>query len=96
MSIAMKLLKKGGAAYFSSYSPAFWDTRLAWFQEQADKGLLGEIDYKKTGDGTILCKDGFTATTFSAQDLDRLGQASGFPYDIREVDSSSLFLILQK
>ena len=96
IEIAMKLLKKNGKAFFSSYSEKFWDTRLAWFQEQADKGLLGAIDYEKTMNGNIICKDGFTASTFSSGDMERLGEASGHAYQVKEVEESSIFLIIQK
>lgn len=96
VDIALKALKKNGKAFFSSYSPSFWEHRLAWFQEQAEKGLLGEIDYEKTRDGNIVCKDGFTATTFSQKDMERLGKASGLNYVIQEIDNSSIFLIIQK
>ncbi len=92
----MKVLVPGGRAYFSSYSHKFWEHRLAWFQEQADKGLLGGIDMEKTRDGNIVCKDGFTATTFSQDALEKLGQNSGYSYRIEEVDESSIFLILEK
>lgn len=93
---AMKVLCPGGKAYFSSYSPKFWEHRLAWFHEQADKGLLGEIDLEKTKNGMIVCKDGFIATTYSAEDMKSLGQAVGCNYRIQEVDQSSIFLVLEK
>lgn len=89
-------LAPGGTAYFSSYSGNFWDTRLAWFEEQAAKGLLGEIDYQQTKDNVIVCKDGFRAITHSPEDFQTIGEASGYPYQIQEVDSSSLFLIIHK
>lgn len=92
----MKALTSGGKAYFSTYSAKFWNHRLAWFHEQADKGLIGEIDLEKTHDGIIMCKDGFTAITFSEDELKKLGEESGFHYRIEEVDESSLFLILEK
>ena len=93
---AMDALKPGGRAFFSSYSPRFWETRLAWFQEQASRGLLGEIDMEKTRDGVIVCKDGFTATTFSAADLAELGNRVGCACRIEEVDESSIFAIFEK
>lgn len=93
---AMAALVPGGRAYFSSYSPRFWEARLAWFQEQASRGLLGEIDLEKTKDGKIVCKDGFTATTFSAADLAELGDRVGCACRIEEVDESSLFAVLEK
>ena len=63
-SIPFRALKvPGGRALFSSYSPKFWEHRLSWFREQADKGLLGAIDEEKTRDGLIVCRDGFVART---------------------------------
>lgn len=90
------VMAEGGAAYFSSYSAKFWDVRLQWFEEQAQKGLLGELDYSKTKDGVIVCKDGFRATTHSPEDFEKIGRASGYPYEVCEVDESSVFLIIRK
>lgn len=92
----MKMLSPGGKAYFSSYSSDFWEDRLAWFQEQSDKGLLGKIDFAKTKKGIIVCQDGFIATTFSQEDMERLGQSVGYRYRVQEVDNSSIFLIIKK
>lgn len=92
----MRVLKPGGIVYFSTYSNKFWNYRLDWFREQAEKGLIGEIDMEKTKNGIIQCKDGFTAITFSEDELRNLGEESGFKYQIYEVDESSLFLILKK
>ena len=90
------LISPGGKAFISSYSAKFWESRLAWFHEQADKGLLGEIDMEKTRDGVIVCKDGFQATTCSLEDMNAIGKASGFKYEVREVDESSVFLVVSK
>lgn len=92
----LKVLLPGGSAYFSTYSENFWEHRLAWFHEQANKGLLGEIDTEKTRNGMIVCKDGFVATTFSREDMKKLGEGSGYRYYIEEVDYSSLFLVIDK
>ena len=92
----MHHLQRGGKAFFSSYSAKFWTHRLAWFQEQSAKGLLGEIDMAQTGGGVIRCKDGFQATTHTAEDMERFGRASGFAYQVTEVDESSIFLVLRK
>ena len=89
-------LAEDGAAYFSSYSAKFWDSRLKWFEEQAAKGLLGDIDYAETKDGVIICRDGFKAVTHSPLDFQKIGEASGYPYQVREVDESSVFLIIHK
>lgn len=90
------LLAPGGTAYFSSYSSKLWEWRLKWFEEQAGKGLLGEIDYDKTKDGVIICKDGFRAITHSPEDLREIGEDSRYPYVIDETDESSVFLIITK
>jgi 2-polyprenyl-6-hydroxyphenyl methylase/3-demethylubiquinone-9 3-methyltransferase len=92
----MRALVKGGKGYFSTYSYKFWEHRIAWFEEQADKKLLGEIDRQLTKDGVIVCKDGFQAIIFSEKELRGLGEASGYSYEIQEVDESSLFLIIIK
>lgn len=92
----MKVLVPGGRAYFSTYSFKFWNHRLDWFHEQADKGLLGEIDLEKTHNGIITCRDGFVATTLSEDELKKLGEEFGNNYIIKEVDESSLFLIIKK
>lgn len=94
--LSIQALSSGGKAYFSTYSENFWEQRLLWFREQAEKGLLGELDMNKTRDGVIVCKDGFTAVTFSREDLEGLGDVCGYPYSVQEVDRSSLFLIIEK
>ena len=93
---SMKALVPGGRAFFSTYASGFWEWRLEWFKEQAGKGLLGELDMKKTGKGRIVCSDGFTATTFSEEDLEAMGKKTGCPYSLQMVDESSLFLIIEK
>lgn len=90
----LNLLAPGGKAYFSTYSPKFWDHRIAWFREQSDKGLLGRIDENLTKDGEIVCVDGFRATTFDEEDLVEMARKTGSPYELIEVDRSSLFLIV--
>ncbi|HZJ90250.1 MAG TPA: class I SAM-dependent methyltransferase [Oscillospiraceae bacterium] len=92
----MAVVKPGGKAVFSSYSANFWEVRLAWFYEQADKGLLGPIDAEKTRDGAIVCEDGFRATTQSVADFQAIGERLGYPYKTEEVDRSSLFFIIDK
>jgi len=96
IKICIKAMRKGGRAYFSTYSAKFWQHRLAWFREQANKGLLGELDEEQTKDGVIVCKDGFRAVTFTENDFVKFGDSSGCRYEIQEVDESSLFLIITK
>ena len=88
---SIRVTRPGGRVLFSSYAKRFWEDRLAWFQLQSDHGLLGEIDHDATGDGVIVCKDGFKATTISPDDFVSL--MSGFEVHpkVEEVDGSSLF-----
>lgn len=102
---SIRTTKRGGVVLFSTYSEKFWDYRLEWFQLQSNAGLLGEIDYEKTKNGNIVCKDGFTATTvlpnqFKAltsrpcPDSSFLNGVSGIKnikVKIEEIDESSLF-----
>lgn len=88
---AVRVTKPGGVALFSSYSDRFWDDRLDWFRAQSEAGLLGELDEEKTGNGVIVCKDGFTGTIVRAEEF--LSLLSGFDVDFRieEIDQSSIF-----
>ncbi|MCP5101988.1 MAG: class I SAM-dependent methyltransferase [bacterium] len=88
---SIRVAKPNGKILFSSYSEKFWDHRLEWFQMQADEGLLGEIDREKTGNGVIICKDGFKATTVGADRFSALTSGLGAAVKITEVDASSLF-----
>lgn len=87
----IRVTRPGGRVMLSSYSERFWSDRLEWFSLQADKGLLGEIDWNATGEGVIVCKDGFHATTFSEADFIALTSRIGVEPVITEVDGSSLF-----
>jgi SAM-dependent methyltransferase len=87
----VRVTRPGGIAFFSSYSEAFWDHRLEWFVLQAAAGLVGAIDWNRTRDGTIVCEDGFTATTFSARQFGALARDIGVHARVVEVDSSSVF-----
>jgi ubiquinone/menaquinone biosynthesis C-methylase UbiE len=91
---AFRVTRPGGRVLFSSYSERFWPDRLAWFELQAAHGLIGEIDLQATGNGVIICKDGFRATTASAEDFRRLAETLGVAPKIVEVAGSSLFLEL--
>jgi SAM-dependent methyltransferase len=91
VSESVRVAKVGGTVLFSSYSEKFWKDRLEWFELQSKAGLVGEIDYEKTTDGVIVCKDGFTATTVSRDHF--LALTAQLDADVRivEVDGSSLF-----
>ena len=88
---AMRVTRCGGRVLFSSYAESFWEERLKWFEIQAAHGLVGEIDYDETGDGVIVGKDGFRATTMRAEDFVDLTSGWGITPQITEVDSSSVF-----
>jgi len=88
---AVRVTRSGGAALFSSYADAFWADRLQWFEIQSAHGLIGTIDYQATGNGIIVCRDGFRATTVNAAGFRRLAGALGLASNIIEVDCSSLF-----
>jgi len=91
MSEAMRVTCSGGRFLFSSYSERFWKDRLEWFRIQSDYGLIGEIDNEATGDGVIVCKDGFRATTIGPDNFAQLTSNFDVSPDISEVDDSSIF-----
>jgi SAM-dependent methyltransferase len=88
---SVRVTKPGGKVLFSSYTDGFWKDRLEWFRLQSRAGLLGEIDEERTGDGVIVCKDGFTATTVGPDEFRTLAGGLGVDCRIMEVDESSLF-----
>jgi len=88
---SLRVTRTGGVALFSSYSDKFWKDRLSWFELQSKLGLVGEIDYNKTMDGIISCKDGFTATTVSSDDFRILTAGFNASVEILEIDESSVF-----
>lgn len=93
---SIRVVKPGGSVLFSSYSEKFWDDRLEWFRLQSEAGLLGEIDYEKTGAGKIICKDGFTASTVSANQFIDLASGLSAGVKIVEVNNSVVFCELVK
>ena len=89
---SLRVIKPNGIVLFSSYSEKFWNDRLEWFQLQSDAGLLGEIDYEKTINGNIVCKDGFTATTVSPVQFKTLtSDMDNVIVKLEEVDESAVF-----
>ena len=88
---AVRVTRSGGIVLFSSYCESFWPQRLKWFEVQSAHGLIGHIDYKRTGNGVIVCRDGFRATTVSADGFRGLAGVLGLTPKILEVDNSSLF-----
>ena len=93
---SLRITKRNGKLILSSYSENFWEERLKWFIQQSKEELLGEIDFEKTGNGSIVCKDGFIATTFSKDDFQNLLQRMNLKGFIQEIDLSSIFCIITK
>jgi len=92
---AVRVTRPDGMILFSTYADAFWEDRLDWFRLQARQGLVGEIDEDKTQRGTIVCRDGFRATTFSPDDFRELARGLEVEVEIAEVDRSSLFCLIR-
>ena len=88
---AVSITKPGGHVLFSSYAGEFWHDRLDWFRVQSAHGLLGEIDDDKTGNGVIVCRDGFRATTVSGEEFRQLTVHVGKKVSVEKVDNSSIF-----
>ena len=88
---AVRITRPGGLAMFSTYVERFWEHRIKWFELQAAVGLLGEIDHDASGDGVVVCKDGFRATTVSPREFMRMTDDLDAEVSLVEVDGSSLF-----
>jgi len=85
------VIRPGGRLLLSSYAEEFWPHRLKWFRQQAAEGLLGPIDEEATGNGIIICTDGFKATTFSPMEFWNLAASCGVSAKVYTVDRSSVF-----
>ena len=88
---SVRITRPGGRVLFSSYAEGFWPERLNWFRQQARHGLLGEIDEAATGNGVIVCRDGFRATTFGPEAFQSAADRLHLPHRIYTVDESSVF-----
>ena len=91
LSEAVRVARPGGRVLFSSYANEFWQDRLDWFRIQSSHGLVGEIDETSTGDGIIVTKDGFTATTVTPAQFLNLTQGIGSSRSVGVVADSSVF-----
>ncbi len=92
LSEAVRVTRRGGRVLVSGYADSFWDVRLDWFRRQAAAGLIGELDPTRTGDGIIVGRDGFRATTLRPDDFRALATALNLVPQLTEVDGSCLFL----
>lgn len=91
ISESLRVTKPGGHVLISSYSPNIWEDRLEWFRLQSEAGLLGEIDWEKTGDAKIVCRDGFSGTAFYEAEFHRLLKPLNYKYKVLTIDNSSVF-----
>ncbi|MEW5874248.1 MAG: class I SAM-dependent methyltransferase [Candidatus Zixiibacteriota bacterium] len=91
---ALRQVRPGGIAIFSTYAAQFWPHRLEWFVRQSDEHLIGEIDWTATREGQIRCRDGFTATTFTPAQFDALARRHKLDARVEVVDESSVFWVL--
>jgi ubiquinone/menaquinone biosynthesis C-methylase UbiE len=88
---SLRVTKDDGTILFATYSPKIWDARLDWFRRQANLGLIGQIDAVQTCEGTIVCEDGFEATTVATDQFADLASEFGVITAIEEIDESSIF-----
>jgi 2-polyprenyl-6-hydroxyphenyl methylase/3-demethylubiquinone-9 3-methyltransferase len=88
---AVRVVRPGGRVLFSSYAEKFWPHRLKWFELQAERKLIGEIDYESTRDGVIVCKDGFRVGMMGEDDFRELCSQMKLTPVITHVDGSSTF-----
>jgi 2-polyprenyl-6-hydroxyphenyl methylase/3-demethylubiquinone-9 3-methyltransferase len=88
---SVRVTRPGGLVLFSTYLEKFWPYRIEWFEIQAEAGFLGKIDHDKSGDGEIVCDDGFRATTVSPEMFESLLAELNLKAGLVEVDNSSLF-----
>jgi SAM-dependent methyltransferase len=88
---ALRVTRPGGDLLLSSYAAEFWPHRLEWFQKQAEQGFLGPIDLEASGEGRIICQDGFVATTFSPQEFEELARSCAVRARIYTIDNSAVF-----
>ena len=93
---ALRVTRQGGLVLVSTYSEKIWKERLEWFEKQSEEGLIGEIDYNLTREGKIVCKDNFTAITFSREEFIKLASKFDVEVQVCEIDNSSLFCELVK
>lgn len=93
---ALRVTKTNGVVLFSSYSDKFWNDRLDWFKIQSGYKLVGEIDYSKTKNGIIACRDGFVSNTITEEEFRSLCLQLGYHLQITEIDKSSVFCVIKK
>ena len=92
---ALRVVQPGGRLFFSTYSTGFWEERLRWFEAQSAAGLVGAIDYAKTGNGEIVCVDGFHTGQVSPDEFESFCARLGLKAEVSEVNGSSVFCTIE-
>lgn len=93
---AWRVLRPGGLLLLATYTEAIWPDRLAWFEAQAEAGLIGAIDHQASREGVIVCNDGFRSGRASDSEFHALAFTLSVDPVIEEVDASSLWCELRK
>jgi len=88
---SLRVTSLGGITLFSTYSDRFWQHRLAWFEAQAVAGLVGPIYYAASGEGVIVCEDGFRAGRVTPNGWRSLCSRLDCHPEIMEIDGSCVF-----
>lgn len=88
---ALRVTRPGGRVLFSTYSDSFWEHRLDWFRAQASAGMMGRVDESASGNGAVVCEDGFRSGRLLPRDFEQLCARVGVESSIAEVDESSVF-----
>lgn len=92
---AVRVARPAGRLFFSTYSANFWNDRLQWFEAQSAAGLVGPIDYAKTGAGEIVCTDGFRTGQVSPVQFESLCAGLGLTAEVLEIDGSSVMCVIE-
>ena len=87
---ACRITKPDGRMLCCTYADSFWSSRLQWFRKQTDAGLLGAIDEVKTGEGVIVCTDGFRSSSMTNEQFREIASALNLASNIVELTSGSL------
>lgn len=93
---ALRVTRPGGMVLLSSYAEEFWPHRLAWFEAQAEAGLLGRLDRAASRDGVIVCADGFRSGTMTPAAFRTLAARFGLAARVAVEDASSVFCELRR
>ena len=87
---ACRVTRRDGRLICCTYAESFWPSRLQWFCNQADAGLLGAIYEAETRDGVISCVDGFRSMSMTKEQFQDIASALNLEVDIVDLPSGSL------